>query len=142
MAQEGKTKVLCKIETDLFSVAEQLLQKYPDHRFFAFYGEMGAGKTTLIKALCRLLRSTDVVSSPSFSVVNVYKTEHLGDIFHFDFYRMKSIEEVFDIGYEEYFYGNAFCFAEWPEKIEPLLPEECIKVSLEVKSEGSREVSF
>ena len=142
MAEEGKTKVICKIESDLNTVAEQLLHKYPDHKFFAFYGEMGAGKTTLIKALCRFLKSTDVVSSPTFSIVNIYKTELLGDIFHFDFYRMKSIEEVFDIGYEDYFYGNAYCFAEWPEKIETLLPEDCIKVNLEVNSDGSREISF
>jgi tRNA threonylcarbamoyladenosine biosynthesis protein TsaE len=142
MSEEGKTKVICRNETDLISVAEQLFQKYPSHKFFALYGEMGAGKTTLIKVLCRLLKSTDVVSSPTFSIVNIYKTKQFGDIFHFDFYRMKSIEEAFDIGYEDYFYGNAYCFAEWPEKIESLLPAECIKVNLEVNPDGSREISF
>lgn len=142
MAEEHKTKIICKNESDLMMVAKELLQKYPNQKFFAFYGEMGAGKTTFIKALCQLLESTDVISSPTFSIVNVYKTQHLGDIYHFDFYRMKSIEEVFDIGYEDYFYGTAYCFAEWPEKIESLIPDDSIRVNLVVKPDGSREIIF
>ena len=135
--------IVCKNEAELKSVAEVLLKTFPDHRFFSFYGELGAGKTTFIKFICEALQSIDVVSSPTFSIVNVYKTKNFTEIFHFDFYRLKSLEEVYDIGYEDYFYSESYCFIEWPEKIESLLPEKNVKIFIDVDySDGSRIIRF
>jgi tRNA threonylcarbamoyladenosine biosynthesis protein TsaE len=104
---------------------------------------MGAGKTTMIKALCRELGVTDIVQSPSFSIINEYKTNRGEPIFHFDFYRIKKLEEIFDIGYEEYLYSGFYCFIEWPELMEELLPEDVIKVSIEVDPVlGERLIEF
>ena len=89
---------------------------------------MGAGKTTLVKNLCAKLGVQDEVNSPTFALVNEYQTETFDSVFHFDFYRIKSLEEVFDIGYEDYFYGGSLCLLEWPELIDPLMPEHFIKV--------------
>jgi tRNA threonylcarbamoyladenosine biosynthesis protein TsaE len=104
---------------------------------------MGAGKTTMIKALCRELGVTDIVQSPSFSIINEYKTNRGEPIFHFDFYRIKKLEEVFDIGYEEYLYSGFYCFIEWPELMEELLPEDVIKVCIGVDPVlGERLIEF
>ena len=112
-------------------------------RVFAFYGKMGAGKTTFIKAVCEQLGVEDVITSPTFAIVNEYTSETSGDtIYHFDFYRIKKIEEVYDMGYEEYFYGGGLCFIEWPELIEDLLPEDAVKVNICENEDGSRTVSF
>jgi len=112
-------------------------------RVFAFYGKMGAGKTTFIKAVCEQLGVEDVITSPTFAIVNEYTSETSGDtIYHFDFYRIKKIEEVYDMGYEEYFYGGGLCFIEWPELIEDLLPEDAVKVNISENEDGSRTVSF
>ncbi len=136
-------KFVCKNEDDLRSAAELLLTTFPKHRFFAFYGEMGAGKTTFIKFICEALRAIDIANSPSFSIVNVYKTKDFTEIYHFDFYRIKSLEEVYDIGYEDYFYSDSYCLAEWPEKIESLLPEKNVKVLIDVDhSDGTRIIKF
>ncbi len=116
--------------------AMQLLESFPDKKIFAFYGEMGVGKTTLITAICKELGVTDGISSPTFSLVNEYKSAKGEKIFHFDFYRIKSISEAYDMGYEDYFYTNAYCFIEWPEKIEELLPENCIKIKMSKKGEA------
>jgi tRNA threonylcarbamoyladenosine biosynthesis protein TsaE len=119
-------------------VAKEFLALCGTHRILAFYGEMGTGKTTFIKALCRAMNVEDDVNSPSFSIINEYHTKEDDIIFHFDFYRLKSIEEALDIGYEEYIYSGNYCFMEWPEKIEPLLPENRLDVTIEEAEDGKR----
>ncbi len=111
-----------------------------DHRVFAFYGEMGAGKTTFIKALCEVLKVRDVVSSPTFALVYEYNSEVAGAVYHFDLYRIRKIEELYDLGYEDYFYSGNLCFIEWPEKAEHLLPSDALKVFITVNPDGSRSV--
>jgi tRNA threonylcarbamoyladenosine biosynthesis protein TsaE len=107
---------------------------------FAFYGKMGSGKTTFIKSICEELGVEDAINSPTFAIVNEYEDRNGRSIFHFDFYRIKSIAEVYNMGYEEYIYSDALCFMEWPELIEELLPEECTKVYIEEGTDGSRTV--
>ena len=112
-------------------------------QFFAFYGKMGAGKTTFVKAICEEMGVEDVITSPTFAIVNEYTSQKTGDtIYHFDFYRIKKLEEVYDMGYEDYFYGGSICFLEWPELIEDLLPEDAVKVSIEETEDGGRIVKF
>jgi tRNA threonylcarbamoyladenosine biosynthesis protein TsaE len=108
----------------------------------AFYGEMGAGKTTLIKAICQELGVKDITSSPSFSLVNEYVTNKEEKIFHFDFYRLNNTSEAFDLGYEEYFYSDNLCFIEWPDKVEQLLPEGHIKIKIIVQDNNQRIVEI
>ncbi len=122
-------------------VAGKLLEAHPGARVFAFFGAMGVGKTTFIKSLCRSLGITDRVSSPSFSIVNEYITKTGESIYHFDFYRIKKLEEVYDLGYEHYFYSGSYCFIEWPEKLEALLPEDCIRVDMH-EDNGQRVIRF
>ena len=117
--------------------ARQFVSQIGDHRVFAFYGTMGAGKTTFIKAVCEELDVSDVITSPTFAIVNEYE----GPIYHFDFYRIKRIEEVYDMGYEDYFYSGALCFIEWPELIEELLPDDAVRVNIVEQPDGSRLVS-
>lgn len=128
---------------DIGQAAQQFLRLVGDKRIFAFYGSMGAGKTTFIKAICEALGTTDAVASPTFAIINEYDTPSGCPIFHFDFYRIKSLSEVYDIGYEDYFYASSgLCFIEWPELIEPLLPEETVKVNISEQEDGSRKVEF
>lgn len=108
----------------------------------AFYGEMGAGKTTIIKEICKLLRVIDITSSPSFSLINEYITKEEEKIYHFDFYRINKKEEVYDLGYEEYFYGNNLCLIEWPEKIESFLPIPYYRVDIIVHEDGKRRLEI
>ncbi len=115
---------------ELSKVSDLLISWRDKSNIVAFYGNMGAGKTTLIKNLCARLGVQDEVNSPTFALVNEYQTETCDSIFHFDFYRIKSLEEVFDIGYEDYFYGGSLCLLEWPELIDPLMPEHFIKVEI------------
>lgn len=133
-------KLICRGENDLVPAAEKLIAAYPDSRVFAFYGRMGAGKTTFIKAICKVLGVQDVVQSPSFAIINEYKTEAGASVFHFDFYRIKKLEEVFDIGYEDYIYSGNYCFLEWPELIEELLPPGVVRVI--ISGEQERTVEF
>ena len=107
-------------------------------RIFAFYGKMGAGKTTFIKAVCEQLGVEDVITSPTFSLVNEYTDGQGNPIFHFDFYRIKKIEEVYDIGYEDYFFCGSVCFIEWPELIEDLLPDDAVRVKITEQPDGTR----
>ena len=122
----------------LHEVARNLLATFKDDRFFAFFGKMGVGKTTLIKEICDVLGVEDVVCSPTFAIVNEYLSGAGEPIYHFDFYRINSLSETYDIGYEEYFYSGYYCFTEWTEKVEPLLPESYIKVSIEELPSGQR----
>lgn len=116
----------------LSAVARQLLRdEFPDERFFAFFGPMGVGKTTLIKALCAELGVRDNVCSPTFSIVNEYSDGDGNPVYHFDFYRLNRLSEVYDIGYEEYFFSDYYCFTEWTEKIEVLLPDHYVRVDME-----------
>ena len=115
---------------ELSQVSDLLISLRDKSNIIAFYGNMGAGKTTLIKNLCAQLGVQDEVNSPTFALVNEYQTDTFDSIFHFDFYRIKSLEEVFDIGYEDYFYGGSLCLLEWPELIDPLMPEHFIKVEI------------
>lgn len=108
----------------------------------AFYGEMGAGKTTLIKEICKSLGVSDITSSPSFSLINEYLIKEDKSIFHFDFYRINHIEEAYDIGYEDYFYSNSLCLIEWPEKIETLLPEDITRVKISILDNEKRFVEI
>ncbi|MFA4045922.1 tRNA (adenosine(37)-N6)-threonylcarbamoyltransferase complex ATPase subunit type 1 TsaE [Prevotella sp. PCHR] len=125
------------------AVAKTFAGHMGDSKVFAFYGNMGAGKTTFIKALCRYMGVDDVITSPTFSIVNEYHcAEDCGIIYHFDFYRIKKLDEVYDMGYEEYFYSGSLCFIEWPELIEDLLPEDALKVTIEETESGARVVRF
>ncbi len=114
---------------DNLQVAEKILAACPNGRIFAFYGDLGAGKTTLVKALCEKLGSDDNVKSPTFAIVNEYLYP-AGEIFHFDFYRIEDLEEVFDLGFEEYLDSGAYCLIEWPEMIGPLVPEDAINIKI------------
>ncbi|MBW6497746.1 MAG: tRNA (adenosine(37)-N6)-threonylcarbamoyltransferase complex ATPase subunit type 1 TsaE [Bacteroidales bacterium] len=126
---------------NLDEVALALLSVYPQGRIFAFFGPMGVGKTTFIKAICRQLGSTDNVSSPTFSIINQYLTPSGDNIFHFDFYRIKELVEVYNLGYEDYFFSGGYCFIEWPEKIEGLLPDDSHKVYMK-EVDGERIIRF
>ena len=126
--------------------AREFINQIGDRRVFAFYGKMGAGKTTFVKAICEELGVEDVITSPTFAIINEYSTNvqrstfNVQRIFHFDFYRIKKLEEVYDMGYEDYFYSGALCFIEWPELIEDILPEDAVRVSIEEQADGSRRV--
>ncbi|MBR5395563.1 MAG: tRNA (adenosine(37)-N6)-threonylcarbamoyltransferase complex ATPase subunit type 1 TsaE [Bacteroidaceae bacterium] len=143
----------------LAAAAQQFIEAMGERKVFAFYGKMGAGKTTFIKAICEALGVEDVVTSPTFAIVNEYMTFQpslggatdstefplkgvSGSIFHFDFYRIKNLREAYDIGTEEYFCSGCPCFIEWPELIEELLPEDTVKVNIEVREDGSRTIQM
>ena len=116
----------------IHEAAKQFIAAMGDNTVFAFYGKMGAGKTTFIKAVCEELGVTDVINSPTFAIVNEYRSDETGElIYHFDFYRIKKLDEVYDMGYEDYFYSGALCFIEWPELVEELLPGNAVKVEIE-----------
>ena len=127
----------------IHEAAREFIAAMGDNPVFALYGKMGAGKTTIIKALCQELGVEDVVTSPTFAVINEYRSDIAGElIYHFDFYRIKKLEEVYDMGYEDYFYSGALCFIEWPELVEELLPGNTIKVTIEEQEDGSRRLTM
>jgi tRNA threonylcarbamoyladenosine biosynthesis protein TsaE len=126
----------------LADAAQEFIAQMGESRIFAFYGTMGAGKTTFVKALCEAMGVTDTVNSPTFAIVNEYDTPSGRPIYHFDFYRIKRLAEVYDMGYEDYFYGRGLCFIEWPELIEELLPEDTVRVNIEELADGSRIVEI
>ena len=127
---------------DYPQAAREFVKLLDKGRIFAFYGKMGSGKTTFIKSICEELGVEDSINSPTFAIVNEYEDRNQNTIYHFDFYRIKSIEEVYNMGYEEYFYGDAICFMEWPELIEELLPEEAVKVFVREMDGGARSVKI
>lgn len=122
--------------------ATDFLDKCGSARVFAFDGKMGAGKTTFIKHLCEAMGTEDVVNSPTFAIVNVYEVASGEEVYHFDCYRIKDIREAMDFGAEEYLYSGNYCFIEWAEMIEPLLPEDTVWVKIEVEENGERTLSF
>ena len=127
----------------IHEAARQFIAEMGDNTVFALNGKMGAGKTTFIKAVCEELGVSDVITSPTFAIVNEYRSDTAGElIYHFDFYRIKKLEEVYDLGYEDYFYSGALCFIEWPELVEELLPGNTIKVTIEEVENGEREVTL
>ncbi len=122
----------------IHEAAKDFIKGMGDGKVFAFYGKMGAGKTTFIKALCEVLGVKDVITSPTFAIINEYTDGNDNPIYHFDFYRIKKLEEVYDMGYEDYFYSGNLCLLEWPELVEDVLPENVIKVTIEEQPDGSR----
>ena len=131
-------KVIIADKSHLKEAAKHFLRETAGSRIFAFYGQMGSGKTTFIKALCKELGVTDTVTSPSFTLINEYRRPGDVPVYHFDFYRIKKISEVLDFGIEEYFDSASPCFMEWPELIEPLLPADTLRISVTVLPDGSR----
>lgn len=127
---------------EISQAAKTFVSAMGDSTVFAFYGKMGAGKTTFIKAVCEELGVTDVINSPTFAIVNEYEYGEGEVIYHFDFYRIKKEQEVLDIGYEDYVYSGNLCFMEWPELIESLLPDGTVKVTIEEEADGRRTIVF
>lgn len=127
---------------DINVAAKQFVENIGDHSIFAFYGAMGAGKTTFIKAICEELGVEEVITSPTFAIVNEYTTGSGEPLYHFDFYRIKKLDEFFDMGGEDYFGSGNLCFIEWPELIEDVLPEEAIIVKIKEIEDGSRLVTL
>ena len=131
-----------KIENldNIRAAAREFIQNMGDAHVFAFYGKMGAGKTTFVKAICEELGVKDVITSPTFAIINEYEGDET--IYHFDFYRIKKLEEVYDMGYEDYFYSGALCFIEWPELIVVILPDDAVRFSITEQQDGCRLVKF
>ncbi|MDR3235881.1 MAG: tRNA (adenosine(37)-N6)-threonylcarbamoyltransferase complex ATPase subunit type 1 TsaE [Prevotellaceae bacterium] len=132
-----------KIKTldELPQAAQQLLPLLDTYKIAAFYGAMGAGKTTLIKALCEAMGVADLVNSPTFALLNEYHLPDGAPVYHFDFYRINKPEEAFDLGYEEYFFSGNLCMIEWSERIEPLLPDGTLQLHISVNDNGEREIT-
>lgn len=141
--QDQAMTITIQTPADLPQAARSFVGAMGGSSVFAFYGKMGAGKTTFIKALCQELGVTDVVNSPTFSIVNEYRSGRSGElIYHFDFYRIEKLEEVYDLGYEDYFYSGALCLIEWPELVEELLPPDAARVTIEERADGSRTLTL
>jgi tRNA threonylcarbamoyladenosine biosynthesis protein TsaE len=134
-------KIVIKNKRELHSAVKRLLDQTTGKKTFAFYGPMGAGKTTIIKALCEYLGASDIVSSPTFTLINEYMTKSGESLYHIDFYRIKKHDEVFDFGIEEYLSSGRYCFMEWPELIEDLLPEDTVRVRISVEENEERTLS-
>ena len=134
-------EIIIKDIEHIREAARKFIANIGEARVFAFYGKMGAGKTTFVKAICEELGVEDVITSPTFAIVNEYGLPS-STIFHFDFYRIKRLEEVYDMGYEDYFYSGALCFIEWPELIEDILPDDAVRVTITEQKDGSRVVSI
>jgi tRNA threonylcarbamoyladenosine biosynthesis protein TsaE len=133
--------ILTKLE-DLPNVASEFIKSINGQKKIAFYGEMGVGKTTFIKEICRHIGVMEVVTSPTFSIINEYHTENNEEVYHFDFYRINKLEELFDLGYEDYLYSPHYCLIEWPEKGENVLPEHILKVTISEMPDGIRIIEF
>ena len=123
---------------EINSVAKRFIEIVGTRRVFAMYGAMGVGKTTFVKAICQELGVEDTINSPSFAIVNEYHTKEDNIVYHFDFYRIEDVQEAYDFGYEDYFYSQALCFIEWPERIESILPSDVINLNFTEEEDGSR----
>lgn len=134
--------IIIKDKSYLNSAAKELLKFTEDKKILAFYGSMGAGKTTFIKAICEVLDTFDIVTSPTFTLVNEYSTSKGEAIYHIDFYRIKKLEEVYDFGIEEYLTGDSYCFLEWPELVEEILPSETVRIKITVDENEQRTLSI
>lgn len=139
--ETGETVLTTKHPDEVPDAAAKILEICGSRKIFAIYGAMGAGKTTLIKSFCHVLGTEEVVKSPTFSIVNEYESR-VGSIYHFDFYRIESLAEVFDIGFEEYLAAHHYCFMEWPELIEPLIPEEAVEIKIMVTGPEERTIKI
>ena len=135
-------EITIKSLDEIQQAADDFVAAMGDNTVFALYGPMGVGKTTFTKAVCERLGVKDNITSPTFAIVNEYRSTTDELIYHFDFYRIKKLEEVYDMGYEDYFYSGAICFIEWPELIEELLPLDAVKVTLSENSDGTRSIRF
>lgn len=135
-------EILIKDIENIKDAAAQFVKAMGDNTIFAFYGKMGAGKTTFIKSVCEELGVKDVINSPTFAIVNEYMDGRGNPIFHFDFYRIKKEQEVLDMGYEDYVYSGNVCFMEWPELIDDLLPEDTVRVTIVEEEDGSRRITM
>jgi tRNA threonylcarbamoyladenosine biosynthesis protein TsaE len=131
----------CENLNELESISEKILNELDQHHVVAFYGEMGAGKTTLIKSVCKKLGVSDTVTSPTFAIMNEYEAKK-NPVYHFDFYRINSESEAFDLGYENFFFSNNYCFIEWPEKIKNLLPENRAEIYITTMTNGTRQIKM
>jgi tRNA threonylcarbamoyladenosine biosynthesis protein TsaE len=131
-------RILIKDKKNLPAAARKILEHTSGQKLLAFYGSMGAGKTTIVKAICKVLGAGDIVTSPTFTMVNEYLTKKNEIIYHIDFYRIKKVEEVFDFGIEEYFSSGSYCFMEWPELIGGILPPETVKIRITIGEKDQR----
>ena len=137
-----KKKIEIHSVEELGKAAQEFISQTSAHRLIAFDAPMGAGKTTFIKALCEELGVEDVITSPTFAIINEY-TDGAGEpIYHFDFYRIKKLEEVYDMGCDDYFYSGSYCFMEWPELIEEALPDDVLRITITPQDDGSRIIEF
>ena len=127
---------------ELPALAKALIQFAEDRKKIMLYGEIGAGKTTFVKAICQELKVSEAANSPTFSLINEYLTDADQSVYHIDLYRLKDLSEALDIGIEDYLYNASYCFIEWPEIIESLLPDEIVRVHFELQEDGSRKVLF
>lgn len=135
-------EIVLKSLDDLPQAAQEFISQIGQNSIFVFYGAMGAGKTTFIRAICEALGVKEPINSPTFAIVNEYTAADHSPIYHFDFYRINKIEEAYDFGYEDYFYSGNLCLIEWPEKIEELIPENAVKVSIEELENGHRKITI
>lgn len=133
-------KIEIKEPADLKDAARIFIDRMGNHKVFAFYGDMGVGKTTFIKVLCEELGVEETITSPTFAIINEYRRPDDDLIYHFDFYRINKLEEAFDFGYEDYFYSGNLCFIEWPGLVEPILPEDAVRVTMLELNNGTREI--
>ena len=137
-----KKKILIRSVENIDEAAVEFLKRKQASTVIALYGEMGAGKTTFTKALCKVLGVVDGVNSPTFNLINEYRTDKGEVVYHFDFYRINKLEEAYDIGFEEFIESGNLCIIEWPEKIEQILPSDTLRVKISVLKDGSRELAF
>ena len=142
MTKKIMLEIKIKSRDGIADAARQFVDAMGENKVFAMFGPMGVGKTTFVKAVCEILGVEDTITSPTFAIVNEYRTNTGDQIFHFDFYRIRKVEEAYDMGYEDYVFSGAVCFLEWPELIEELLPEDAVRVTLSEEEDGTRTITL